>query len=124
MTERLLFSLFFGIICLDKKQAFQILISQPLFTGLIIGFYFDNIGPVLLFAAVLQLLWVGFLPIGASVVPEGELASVAGIWLYAYFYEGFSFNLEFLFLFVVLFILFWSFVASLIQNKCCTTKPI
>ncbi len=116
MAERFLFSFLFGILCLDKKQAFQVLISQPLFTGLIIGLYFDNLVPVLFFSAILQLLWIGFLPIGASVVPEGEIASVAGIWLYAYSYDSFSFSLQFLSLFVVLFTIGWSFASSIVQN--------
>lgn len=69
-------SLIIGALALDTTVAFQMLISQPLFSCPIIGWVMGN--PQLGFemGIILQLLWISVLPIGAVTFPEGNVASM------------------------------------------------
>lgn len=72
----LLPSLIIGIIALDTTIAFQILLSQPIFACPIIGWLLGN--PQLGFeiGVIMQLLWLHILPVGSTVFPEGNIASM------------------------------------------------
>ena len=78
-----LLSILAGAVALDTTAAFQLMFSQPLVAGtcagLIVGY--PEVG--LLVGTVLQLVWVGTLPVGGTPFPDTGLAAVVGAGLAA-----------------------------------------
>ncbi len=76
-----------GVICLDRRAAFQLMISQPILAVPILGFLFENPVVGLLLGAVLQLLWMGSFLFGAHIPPHETIASICSggaVFLYAH----------------------------------------
>ncbi len=65
-----------SVIGLDTTIAFQMLISQPIFACTIIGYLMGEPMMGLEIGAIMQLLWLNMLPIGAARFPEGNIASM------------------------------------------------
>lgn len=74
--DYILIALIGSLIILDTTVAFQSLISQPLITSVIIGYIFGDIELGLKIGFYLQLLWISFIPVGAAIVPEGNVAAI------------------------------------------------
>ncbi len=74
-----------ALLMLDNAAAFQMLIAQPIFSGPILGYIGGNVALGFELGFLLQLVWLSDLPIGASIVPEGNFgamaATVLGIYL-------------------------------------------
>ncbi len=110
--EFFLYSLFFAFICLDKKHAFQFSISQPLITSSFIGFFLDAFIPAMYFGLLVQLLWLGNLPFGASKTPEGNIASIVGCMLYVEYHELYAIHGQFILFVLFIYTVAISFAAS------------
>lgn len=65
-----------GVLALDRRGAFQVMVSQPLVIIPAIGLLLGNLPAALWLGAVVQLLWMSSLIVGASVPPNETLASV------------------------------------------------
>jgi mannose/fructose/N-acetylgalactosamine-specific phosphotransferase system component IIC len=81
MLQLLGLSLSGAIILLDSTAAFQVLIAQPLFACPFLGLIGGNIELGFQMGFLLQLIWLANMPIGAAVIPEGEIGSIAGLIL-------------------------------------------
>jgi mannose/fructose/N-acetylgalactosamine-specific phosphotransferase system component IIC len=97
---------------MDKKHAFQLAISQPLITSTLLGLLMNALVPAMYFGLLVQLLWLGNLPFGASKTPEGNIASVIGCWLYINYNELYAEHGHLIILILFLFIIAISFIAS------------
>jgi PTS system mannose-specific IIC component len=62
---------------MDTTAAFQVLISQPLISCSVIGYYLGDLQFGLQVGLLTQLLWIGSVPVGAAVIPAGNPASAA-----------------------------------------------
>ena len=71
-----------GIVGLDRRNAFQMLLSQPLVTVALMGLAFGHLEQGVWLGSLLQLLWMSSVLFGANVPPNDTLASVviAGIF--------------------------------------------
>ncbi len=65
-----------GVLALDRRGAFQLMVSQPLVVIPLLGFALGDVSSVLWLAAIVQLLWMSSLLVGASIPPNETLASV------------------------------------------------
>ena len=81
MGELVSISLFGALLTLDTKALFQVLISQPLIACTLIGWLTNDIALGLHIGFLMQLLWLSNLPVGAALVPEGNLASIVAAGL-------------------------------------------
>ncbi|MGD9897840.1 MAG: PTS sugar transporter subunit IIC [Calditrichaceae bacterium] len=79
MAELISVSLLGAFLYLDTTIAFQMLVSQPIIAGTIIGWFSGNIELGLHIGFLLQLLWVGNLPVGAASVPAGNIGSIVAV---------------------------------------------
>lgn len=70
-----------GILVLDTAAVLQILVSQPLVSGTLIGWLLGDTAQGLQIGLLFQLLWLHQLPVGAAKVPEGNLAAVIAVIL-------------------------------------------
>jgi len=64
------------------------------------------------FGLLVQLLWLGNLPFGASKTPEGNIASVVGCWLYVEYHELYAIHGQFILLILFVYIVTISYIAS------------
>lgn len=74
-----------GFLGLDRRAAFQFMLSQPLVAVTIVGAYFGDIESALLIGSLLQLMWMSCVMFGANVPHNDTLAAVtiaAGAYLY------------------------------------------
>lgn len=82
MTENLfLISAIISVLSLDITIAFQVLISSPIFSCTILGWLLGDIRLGIELGFIFQLLWLGKIPAGAYIVPEGNIASMIAVVL-------------------------------------------
>jgi len=74
-------SLVGSLLALDTTAVMQVLISQPLVSGTILGWLLGDVTLGLHIGVLLQFLWLNQLPVGAAKIPEGNLASVIAVIL-------------------------------------------
>lgn len=103
-------------LCLDQRHAFQLALSQPLVTCSIIGMVSGNYADAMYFGLLIQLIWLGNLPVGASTTPEGNIASVVGCLLYIEFSEIYIPFGEILILLVYIYTVLLAFIGGQTYN--------
>jgi PTS system mannose-specific IIC component len=75
-VENILIGLIGSLIVLDTTVVFQFLLSQPLITCTILGWFLGDLQLGIQIGFYLQLLWLSSIPVGGAVVPEGNVAAV------------------------------------------------
>ena len=63
-----------GLLALDRRGAFQLMVSQPLVVIPVLGLMFGQLDTALWMGALVQLLWMASLIVGASVPPNENRA--------------------------------------------------
>ncbi len=82
-----LIALYGGAVCLDRRAAFQLMISQPILAVSCLGWLLGNPMVGLVLGSILQLLWMGSFLFGAHIPPHETTASVCSagaVLLYAH----------------------------------------
>lgn len=87
-----LISLIGAVIILDKYAFGEFGISQPVISGTIIGALFGDIYTGIFLGAIIQLIFLGGLPIGRDIPPDGQAAGIIGCG--SYFLLRFGNSLE------------------------------
>jgi PTS system mannose-specific IIC component len=75
-VENILIGLTGSLIVLDTTVVFQFLLSQPLITCTILGWFLGDLQLGIQIGFYLQLLWLSSIPVGGAVVPEGNVAAI------------------------------------------------
>lgn len=78
----ILLSLLGAVIILDKYALGEFGISQPIITGTIIGAIFGDVWFGIFLGAMIQLVFLGGLPIGRDIPPDGQAAGIIGVACY------------------------------------------
>ncbi len=77
MALRFLMAGLLGGICyLDRTAAFQVMLHRPLIAGSIAGALFGNFAAGAVAGAVIELLYIARLPVGASIPPDDTGAAI------------------------------------------------
>jgi len=76
MFEVFLAALVGAFISLDRTAFLQIMVSQPLVAGTLVGFLLGDPLTGLTIGSILELLWIGDVPMGSSVPPNETAAAV------------------------------------------------
>lgn len=105
-------SLVGGLLALDTTAILQSLISQPLAACTILGWLAGNPELGLKIGFLLQLLWLGDLPVGAAKVPEGNVGSMVGALIAFHLLEFQDTHPHLLIFLVVLYALLFSYVGT------------
>jgi mannose/fructose/N-acetylgalactosamine-specific phosphotransferase system component IIC len=74
--ENLYIGLLGSLLILDTTVAFQFLISQPLIACTLLGWFMGDARLGLQLGIYLQLLWLSSIPVGAAIIPEGNVAAI------------------------------------------------
>lgn len=77
-----------SLIFLDSAPVGQIMISQPIVCAPLIGWYLGNWQVGLLIGALLELLWIGKLPIGSHIPPEAPISAMTATMIYIFLSRG------------------------------------
>lgn len=75
----ILLSLLGALLLLDKYALGEFGLSQPIITGTIIGALFGDMQTGIFIGAVIQLFFLGGLPIGRDIPPDGQVAGITGV---------------------------------------------
>jgi mannose/fructose/N-acetylgalactosamine-specific phosphotransferase system component IIC len=75
MHDALLIALICGLCCLDATAVFQLMFSRPLVVGTLCGLALHEPQAGFASACVIELLWLGNLPVGSVVPPDFTLAA-------------------------------------------------
>jgi mannose/fructose/N-acetylgalactosamine-specific phosphotransferase system component IIC len=65
-----------GALGVDATAAFQILLSRPLVAGGLAGWLLGDLGSGLAVGSLVELLWMGGVPVGSVVPPDGTSAAI------------------------------------------------
>lgn len=76
ISEIILVSVTGGVIALDRTALFQIMISRPIVAAPLIGVVLGDPLTGIKAGLVTELLWIGQLPLGASIPPDETMASI------------------------------------------------
>lgn len=78
----LIISLVGGLLNLDTRAVAQVMVSRPIITAPIVGFLiggWDGIRIGCMIGAILELIWINVLPMGASIPANASLSSTLGV---------------------------------------------
>jgi mannose/fructose/N-acetylgalactosamine-specific phosphotransferase system component IIC len=87
VTEYFVVGLFGALALLDQTSAFQIMISRPLVAGTLTGLALGQPGAGMALGCLVELLWLGAIPIGSVIPPDFTSATVAGVALALQFHS-------------------------------------
>lgn len=76
LVDALLVALVGGVLALDRTAVFQTMVSRPLVTGPVVGFFLGDAWTGLVAGAVLELLFIAEIPVGGY-VPQHETSVTA-----------------------------------------------
>lgn len=80
--DSLLWASLVAIICgLDRLAAFQLMLSRPIVAGPLTGLVLGEPLIGLQVGMLVELLWLGRLPVGASIPPDDTQAAIGGTYL-------------------------------------------
>ena len=105
-----------GLAALDKTEAYQTMLSQPLVIGLIVGLILKDLQTGIKIGILLQLIYLWVLPIGSAVFPDPAIGGTVGtfgfIALLRFFPERSSSVLFFTVIYTVVLALFagWTLI--------------
>jgi len=78
LTEIILISICGSLLCLDRVFI-QAMISRPVVIAPLLGFFLHNIYAGLIIGALIELIWIDRLPLGAYIPPNDSLAAVVAV---------------------------------------------
>ncbi len=81
MEQLIILSLIAGGINLDTRAAFQFMISRPIISGPVIGYFLGELEFGLMAGIFLELLWINVIPMGAAIPPETSLSGMLAVSL-------------------------------------------
>jgi len=108
--ELLTVSLVGALINLDTSLFMITLISQPVFACTILGWMLNDIQAGMHFGYLMQLIWLGNLPVGPSSIPEGNLGSIIGVILFIKLAESYPEFSHLLLVLIILYVVLMSFL--------------
>lgn len=106
-----------GLASLDLTEVWQGMWSQPLVSGPLIGWLLGDWQKGLWIGVLLQLLWLGYVPLGVAVFPDPAIGGVIGSFAFLHFKAGLSFDFNKVTLLVLLFTLIFSYLSGWLTLK-------
>ena len=79
LVDLFIVSLIGGVVAVDTTAAWQLMICRPIVSGPLVGFFLGDVQSGLHVGALMELLWAGRIPIGASVLPDSNVAAVVAV---------------------------------------------
>lgn len=76
MWDVILVSFIGAVLSLDRTAFLQIMVSQPIVAGPVVGYVLGDPVTGLIIGSVLELFWIGAMPVGGSVPPNETAAAV------------------------------------------------
>jgi mannose/fructose/N-acetylgalactosamine-specific phosphotransferase system component IIC len=64
-----------GLLGLDATAALQVMVSRPLVVGALVGWFLGDMAAGLTVGGLIELLWIGGVPVGSLVPPDATIAA-------------------------------------------------
>jgi len=115
-----------GLASLDSTEAFQSMWSQPLVSGPLIGWLWGDLKAGLLIGVLLQLLWLGYLPLGVAVFPDAGVGGIVGATAFLHLQDQVIFDFYKVTLLILLFSLIVSYFSGwlILKNRFWNVKLV
>lgn len=106
MTEEIiLVTILGGLVALDKTEAFQTMLSQPLVIGPLVGFLLKDIHSGIKIGILLQLIYLWVVPIGTALFPDPSVGGVVGTFGFIILLRFFPDRADLVLFFTILYVL-------------------
>jgi mannose/fructose/N-acetylgalactosamine-specific phosphotransferase system component IIC len=106
MTEEIILVMMLGgFAALDRTEAFQTMLSQPLVSGLIVGLLLKDLHNGIKIGILIQLVYLWVLPIGAAIFPDPTIGGIVGAFGFIALLRSFPGRTDFVLFFTLLYIL-------------------
>jgi mannose/fructose/N-acetylgalactosamine-specific phosphotransferase system component IIC len=75
VSQILIISALSGLLGLDATAALQVMVSRPLVVGGVVGWLMGDVATGLTVGSLVEMLWIGGVPVGSLVPPDGTQAA-------------------------------------------------
>jgi mannose/fructose/N-acetylgalactosamine-specific phosphotransferase system component IIC len=113
MTEEIILVILLGgIAALDRTEAFQTMLSQPLVLGAIVGFFLNDLQTGVKIGILIQLIYLWVVPIGTAIYPDSTIGGIVGTFGFIVLLQSFPDRTELVLFFSLLYIVVFSLFAG------------
>jgi len=113
MTEEIiLITILGGLAALDKTEAYQTMLSQPLVIGSIVGFLLKDLSMGIKMGILFQLTYLWVLPLGTAIFPDPTVGGIVGSFGFITLSQFFPEKTDLVFFFVFLYVVPFSLLAG------------
>ena len=127
MTEEIIFiTILGGLAALDKTEAYQTNLSQPLVIGLIVGFLLNDLHAGIKIGILIQLIYLWVLPMGTAIFPDPAIGGIVGTFGFIVLLRSFPDRTDSVLLFTLLYTIVFTLFAgwTLIRQRQLNLKLI
>ena len=79
LEETILLALLAGLLAIDERAGWQSLLSEPVFSAVLVGVILGPVRAALLAGVALELVWLSILPMRGTRKPDTVVGGVAGV---------------------------------------------
>lgn len=127
MTEEIILIMILGgLAALDKTEAYQTMFSQPLLSGVIVGFFLKDISTGVKMGILFQLAYLWVIPLGTAIFPDSAMGGIVGTFGFIALSRFFPTRVDLVLFFILLYIILFSLFAgwTLIRQRKLNLKLI
>jgi mannose/fructose/N-acetylgalactosamine-specific phosphotransferase system component IIC len=127
MTEEIILIMILGgLTALDKTEAYQTMFSQPLVSGVIVGFFLKDISTGVKMGILFQLAYLWVIPLGTAIFPDPTIGGIVGTFGFITLSRFFPTRADLVLFLILLYIILFSLFAgwTLIRQRKLNLKLI
>ncbi len=115
-----------GLAALDKTEAYQTMFSQPLLSGVIVGFFLKDISTGVKMGILFQLAYLWVIPLGTAIFPDSTIGGIVGTFGFIVLSRFFPTRADLVLFFILLYVIIFSLFAgwTLIRQRKLNLKLI
>ena len=94
MEDYIIIAILGALVALDTTVAGQFMISQPLVSASLAGYFLGDLQSGIYIGAIMQLMWLKLIPAGGSIFLNGNLGTLAAISVLGLSFKEFQYSIE------------------------------
>ena len=117
MSEYLVIVLLGALVVLDTTVAGQFMVSQPLVSAALAGFFLGELESAIFVGAIMQVMWLKLIPAGGTIFLNGNLGTLTAVSVLALSAGTFPYPIEALQFTVIIFGIISSYIFGIFTYK-------